>query len=309
MQAFASPCRHYLYHVSNLKKKSWTCNARLTNNSAVPLKYAVPAVTTLLAYLNARWSVFYDYQLINALVKITLKQRAAEKQDRLNFFYVLEKQALAPNSANRPFLVCDGQTWTYKETYETVLRYGQYFKQSHGIQPKEVVAMDLMNSATFIFIWLGLWSIGAFPAFINYGLSGKPLTHCIRVSAARLVVADQEVRDKFTEEQLAEFSSPNFRDGKGPVEVVFVTPDVESRILEAPAVREEDSVRSSPQIRDMSLLIFTSGTTGYPKPAIISWSKFWSASIFISNWLSFRTDDRIFTVCPSFISILSYCSV
>ncbi|KAI7968087.1 hypothetical protein EIK77_007842 [Talaromyces pinophilus] len=244
--------------------------------------------------------MFYDYLLIKSLAKINIKLKLAERADRLNLFYVLEKHALAPKSANRPFIVYNGQTWTYKETYDTVLRYGQYFKQTYGIKPKEIVALDFMNSATYIFIWLGLSSIGAIPAFINYNLSGKPLSHCVKVSTARLVVADQEIRDKFTQEQLAEFASPDFRDGKGPVDVVFITPEVENQILQAPAIREDDSVRSNAAMREMALLIYTSGTTGYPKPAVVSLSKCWSGALFMDGFLSLKTDDRVYTVSKNF---------
>lgn len=240
--------------------------------------------------------MFYDYQLISSLARISITTKLAERRDRLNLFYVLEKHALAPKSANNPFIIYGSQTWTYKEAYETVLRYGQYFKQTYGIQPKEIVALDYMNSANFIFIWLGLSSIGATPAFINYNLSGNPLTHCVKVSTARLLVADEEIRHKFTPEQLAKFSSPDFRDGKGPVDVVFITPEIESQILQTPAIREDDSVRSSPAARNMALLIYTSGTTGYPKPAVVSWWKCWSGALFMDGFLSMKTDDRIFTV-------------
>lgn len=249
--------------------------------------------------------MFYDYQLIKSLATINIKLKLAERADRLNLFYVLEKHALAPKSANRPFIVYNGQTWTYKETYDTVLRYGQYFKQTYGIKPKEIVALDFMNSATYIFVWLGLSSIGAIPAFINYNLSGKPLSHCVKVSTARLVVADQEIRDKFTQEQLAEFASPDFRDGKGPVDVVFITPEVENQILQAPAIRENDSVRSNAAMREMAVLIYTSGTTGYPKPAVVSLSKCWSGAIFMDGFLSLKTDDRVYTVCLPSIFVCS----
>ncbi|GAM38534.1 Fat1 homolog [Talaromyces pinophilus] len=278
----------------------------------VPLKYAVPALGTLFTYLNAKWSMFYDYLLIKSLAKINIKLKLAERADRLNLFYVLEKHALAPKSANRPFIVYNGQTWTYKETYDTVLRYGQYFKQTYGIKPKEIVALDFMNSATYIFIWLGLSSIGAIPAFINYNLSGKPLSHCVKVSTARLVVADQEIRDKFTQEQLAEFASPDFRDGKGPVDVVFITPEVENQILQAPAIREDDSVRSNAAMREMALLIYTSGTTGYPKPAVVSLSKCWSGALFMDGFLSLKTDDRVYTCMPLYHAtgaVLGFCAV
>ncbi|KAH8700831.1 putative long-chain fatty acid transporter [Talaromyces proteolyticus] len=264
----------------------------------VPVKYAAPAVATLLAYLNARWSFFYDYQLITTLLAITLRVKLATRQDRLNFFYILEKHALAPKSANRPFIVYNGQTWTYHEAYQTVLRYGQFFKQNLGVKPKEIVALDFMNSANYIFIWMGLCSIGAVPAFINYNLSGKPLTHCIKVSTARVLIADEEIRSHFSEEQLATISSADFRDGKGGVEVVFFNREVETQVLQMPAIREEDSVRSFSKPSDMTLLIFTSGTTGYPKPALVGVSKCWAGSIFIGNWLKLKPDDRIFTCMP-----------
>jgi acyl-CoA synthetase (AMP-forming)/AMP-acid ligase II len=260
------------------------------------LKFAVPALATLFTYLNARWSMFYDYQILKSLVAINVKLKLAERANRLNLFYILEKHALAPKSADRPFIVYNGQTWTYKEAYDTVLRYGQFFKQTYNIQPKEIVAMDHMNSAAFIFLWLGLSSIGAIPAFINYNLSGKPLTHCVKVSTARVVVADPEIRANFTPEQLAEFASPEFRDGKGPVEVLFLTPEVESQILQMPAIREDDQVRSAVAMRDMAVLIYTSGTPGYPKPAVVSLSKCWSGAIFMEGFLSLKTDDRIYTV-------------
>jgi acyl-CoA synthetase (AMP-forming)/AMP-acid ligase II len=262
----------------------------------MPLKFAVPAITAFLAYLNARWSFFYDWKLLTTLASFTVKMRMAERRDRLSLFYILENHALSPKSANRPFILYNGRTWTYHEAYQTVLRYGQYFKSTYGVQAKELVAMDFMNSANFIFIWMGLLSIGATPAFINYNLGGKALTHCVKVSTARLLIVDEEVHDRFTDEHMAAFASPDFRDGKGPVQVVFFTPEVEVEIHQQPAIREDDSVRSSPEPRNPAMLIYTSGTTGLPKPAIISWLKCWSGGRFMVGWLGISTDDRVYTV-------------
>lgn len=73
-----------------------------------------------------------------------------------------------------------------------------------GVEKDDIVAMDFVNSETFIWVWFGLWSIGAKPAFINYSLTGKPLVHTIKTSTARLVLVDQEGRDKFSENALKE---------------------------------------------------------------------------------------------------------
>lgn len=227
-----------------------------------------------------------------------VRSRFAERGDRLNIFYALETHALSPATADQEFIVYDNRSWTFRETYTMALRYGAWFKQVHGVRRKEIVAIDFMNSSTFLFLLLGLWSIGAVPAFINYNLAGKPLTHSVRTSTAKLLVVDEEVRNCFPPEQLQTFASPGFRDGKGPVNVVFFTPDVEAQVLEREPTREDDKERGGLVPRDMALLIYTSGTTGLPKPAIVSWKKCWSGSLFFGDWMHISNSDRFFTVSP-----------
>ena len=153
-----------------------------------------------------------------------------------------------------------------------------------------------MNSSHFLFIIFGLWSIGAVPALINYNLSGRPLAHSVRASNAKLLIVDEEIRNCFPPEQLKELASSEFRNGNGPVHVVFFTPDVEFQILGLESAREDDKVRGGLVPRDMALLIYTSGTTGLPKPAIISWRKLWEAGWFVGDWIGLQTSDRFFTV-------------
>ena len=220
----------------------------------------------------------------------------AEKRDRLNLFYVLEQHALNASTAKKPFVIYDHREWTFYEVYQNALRYGAWIKQTYGVQPGEVVAMDFMNSAAFIFMWMGLWSIGAVPAFINYNLAKASLTHSVKASTARLLFVDGEVRGLFPPEQLAMFASPDFRQGGGSVEVVFYDKELECQILRTEPVREPDSSRSGQEARGMAMLIYTSGTTGLPKPAIVSWNKCFVGSNFLSMWMGFRKTDRVYTV-------------
>ncbi|KAL4918938.1 hypothetical protein BDW62DRAFT_210113 [Aspergillus aurantiobrunneus] len=271
----------------------------------IPLSLAGPALATTLAYLNARYSLFYDAKIFHGLFKSIIKSRFAQRRDNLNLFYILESHALDPASKDRSFIVYDGHSWTFHETYMLALRYGTWFKKLHGIKPREIVALNMMNSSTFIFIWLGLWSIGAVPAFINYNLTGKPLTHSVRTSSARLLIVDEEVRSSFGSEELAAFASPDFREDGGSVEVIFHTPEIEAQILQTEAIREDDKARAGVDLRDMAILIYTSGTTGLPKPAIVSWRKSWAGSIFVSTFIELAKHDRVFTCMPLYHSSAS----
>ena len=61
-----------------------------------------------------------------------------------------------------------------------------------GIQPGDLVAMYLTNSAEFMMIWFATLCIGAGPAFINYNLEGKALLHCLAVCDSKLIIVDED---------------------------------------------------------------------------------------------------------------------
>lgn len=156
--------------------------------------------------------------------------------------------------------------------------------------------MDFMNSQSFVFVWLGLWSIGATPAFINYNLTGAPLEHCIKVSTARLLIVDSHVRDAVSSELLSKMGSPNFRNDSGSVEVLFHDEQLESRILQTEPLRAPDSCRANQKRPGAAILIFTSGTTGLPKAAIVSWNKCILGGSFANLWMGLKENDRLYTV-------------
>ncbi|KAL9117783.1 MAG: hypothetical protein Q9187_005676, partial [Circinaria calcarea] len=278
-----------------------------------PLAIAAPAAVASLAYLNARTQFSHDYGFLYGHFRNAVNVSSLEKRDRLNLFYVLEDHARSRKTANHPFIVYRNKSRTYSEVYEIVLKYATWLKTRYAVAPKEIVAMDFMNSDLFVFILLAILSLGAVPALINYNLSGKPLIHCINTSTSRIVLVDEELTPQFTTEVTKALASPGIRNGKGPVEVVYFHAALKSQILETRGVREPDTSRSNVRPRDMSLLIFTSGTTGHPKPAIISWSKFLSGSSFYESWMGWkRKTERFYTCMPLYHStatILGLCPV
>ena len=256
------------------------------DQSPVPLSLAAPAAVATAAYLNARTSFSYDVRLLGSALKARGTTLFREKRDRLNLFYVLEAHALG-KQANAVFIIFEGKQYTYKETYDLVLKYGTWLKTKHNVQSKEVVAMDHMNSANFIFLWFGLWSIGAKPAFINYNLSGKALAHCVTSSTARLFLVDPELSANIDDDLRASLVG---------VHIEVLTPSIGAEILSTVEAREPDTSRSEDKAQNMAALIFTSGTTGLPKPAIVSWTKFNVGSVLVPTWASFQKSDVFYTV-------------
>ena len=127
---------------------------------------------------------------------------------------------------------------------------------------------------------MALWSLGAKPAFINYNLTGRSLTHCIKTSTARLLLIDEELQDMVTDEVRQELGAD--------VEVKVFTPATEKSMLSLKPFRADHAARQGAMPPDMALLIYTSGTTGLPKPAIIPWLRINGAANIISTYLGLK---------------------
>jgi acyl-coenzyme A synthetase/AMP-(fatty) acid ligase len=252
----------------------------------VPLALAAPAAVAALAYLDARAGISYDYRLLGSGLYAQFLTALKEKKDRLNVFYKLEEHALGKR-ANHVLLIFEGRQWTYKEVYQTALKYGTWLKTRYNVKPKEIVAIDFVNSEKFIFIWLGLWAIGAKPAFINYNLTGKALAHCIKVSTARLLLVDPGIQDKVTQEVQNELPS---------VKCEIFGPELEAEVMSTEGVREPDIVRTDDKSQNLAILIYTSGTTGLPKGAIISWTKILVGAGLVPPWMGLTKRDVFYTV-------------
>lgn len=192
----------------------------------------------------------------------------------------------------------EGQQWTYKETYDIALKYGTWLKETFGVQKGDVVAMDSMNCPQYIFTWLGLWSIGAKPAFINYNLTSEPLIHSVRTSCAKLLLVEEAVHAKWTGAEHDTLAS----DRKSPVEIIVFNSSIEAQIMSTNGIRQPDSSRDGEKGPDMAALIYTSGTTGLPKAAIVSWAKLRRSGVFSVQWLGLKKTDRYYTCMPLYHS-------
>jgi acyl-CoA synthetase (AMP-forming)/AMP-acid ligase II len=268
----------------------------------IPLSYALPGAVAAISYLDARFHLRHDLRMLFHAFGSQIGGAMIEKRDTCNCFYVLENKAQNPKTSNRPFLIFAGKTHTYRDAYENALRYGTWLKNRYAVRSGEVVAMDFMNSDTFLWIWFGLWAIGAKPAFINYNLMDKALLHSLKTSGTRLLLVDEEVFAGLDEQTKSAFADEGFRDEGGGVQAVPFTPAVMADIEQTLGKREPNGERSGQMLKDMAILIYTSGTTGLPKPAVVSWAKAGISSNFGRKWLGLRSDDIFYTCMPLYHS-------
>lgn len=56
------------------------------------------------------------------------------------------------------------------------------------------VAVFMENCAEYVPIWLGLTKIGCVPALINWNLKNEALSHCVKISEAKGIIFNSELR-------------------------------------------------------------------------------------------------------------------
>jgi acyl-CoA synthetase (AMP-forming)/AMP-acid ligase II len=279
--------------------------------ATLPLTLAAPAAVASLAYLRAKTSFPSDYGILKATIAGALYVRSCVKNDRVNLFYELEKHALDAKTRDRSFLAIpphvpkdvstpadlkglQATELSYKQVYETVLKFAAWLKQEHGVSKGDMVAIDFTNKPQFVYLWFALFSLGAKAAFINTNLRGKALLHCVKACEAKLFIMDPAIEEALTDEVRQELGDS--------VRPVVLDPVTEGLIVAAKGLRVPDEERGGNQMTDTAVLIFTSGTTGLPKPAVVPWKKFLLSSRTVSNWLGVKSTDRYYTAMPLYHS-------
>ncbi|KAF4448897.1 hypothetical protein F53441_7759 [Fusarium austroafricanum] len=256
----------------------------------LPLSITAPAIAASLAYFNARSSTWYDLFLLRCVTIGASRMYYREWADRLNLFYLLEN--IAQKYPTRTLLIFEGKRLSYKDVYDRVLRVGQWLK-NEGVKKGDIVALDFQNSDTYVFLWLGLWSIGAKPAFLNYNLSGASLVHCLKAATTKLCIVDPNIEENVGQD---------VRDELKDIRFIVHTPEVEAQIAATEAIRAPDSERSEKSLSAMAILIYTSGTTGMPKAAIVSWGKLIVAGTMSEQLLDRSKGDIMYSSMPMYHS-------
>ncbi|EFO22528.2 AMP-binding enzyme family protein [Loa loa] len=193
-----------------------------------------------------------------------------------------------------------GRRFTFREMNQLCNQYANYF-QSQGYKNGDVIALFLENCADFPAIWLGLSKIGVVTSWVNINLKAEPLAHSISISKSRSVI---------TSSALFPALEDIFSSGKLKQMKVYVIDDIsntENGILslatKIPSISSEEPIANEkPTFKSVLCYIFTSGTTGNPKPALIKHYRYYWMAIGVAKSFGIFTTDRLYVMMPVYHS-------
>lgn len=174
---------------------------------------------------------------------------------------------------NDTALICEGEEVTWSELNLRANRIAHKLS-GMGIEKGDCVSLFMQNRIEFIISMLGVQKLGATVGMINTNLTKQQLTHCINLIESKKCIVGEELVEPISQVR----GELNLADGRdyllvrdpqlsaAPPPNWAVTLDSKDETGDSTNLAITETVTMA----DRALYIFTSGTTGLPKAAIMS---------------------------------------
>ncbi|MBN6186129.1 acyl--CoA ligase [Aneurinibacillus sp. BA2021] len=162
-------------------------------------------------------------------------------------------------------LIAEGERMTYRTLGERIEYIAGNLSGIYGVQKGDRIALLIGNRIEFVLLIFACARIGAIAVILNTRLKEKELAYMLSHSGASLLCFDEECREKVErlQQEAAAVSVRHFFliDGTG-TEKMHLPFEILLQPAEAPRVHVRET--------DPLFIMYTSGTTGVPKGAVIS---------------------------------------
>jgi citronellyl-CoA synthetase len=197
-------------------------------------------------------------------------------------------------------LIFEDQQWTYSEFNGEVNQFARALA-NRGVSRGDTVALFMENRAEYVLSMLALVKLGASASLVNNSLTGAALVHCLQATDARGCIFGEERATVFDEVR-GELGWTDgqpilwFANAKGEEAPGWA---LDARADMAPMATHNLEATREITAGETALYIFTSGTTGLPKAAVVPHRKILAAGHGMGR-LGFRIkpEDRLYLCLP-----------
>jgi len=175
-------------------------------------------------------------------------------------------------------LICEQQKLTYGELARRVNHVTKLLREK-GIKPRDKVIIIFENSIEFYIAYYGAWQAGAVVAPVNTFLAERELKHIVHDAQPAAIVGNSSIIEAY----------------RSLAQVILTEEDMQAEYAGEVAidVLEPD---------ELSVLLYTSGTTGFPKGVMFCSRGIVTSVIQGIARLEPGADERVFGLLPLFHS-------
>ncbi|MFF0501848.1 class I adenylate-forming enzyme family protein [Nocardia aobensis] len=181
----------------------------------------------------------------------------------------------------------------------------------NGFTAGDRLAIYLQNDPGFVVGLLGAWKAGGAAVVMNPMYRVREVTYLLADSGATFLICEEGLYEEVvttildadqTRLRHVLVSSPRDHQNRDDTRVLPPAERVDGipRLVDVTANRRELPTRPLPDSADLAVLMYTSGTTGKPKGAMISHGSLAFSSQTYRDWIGLGSSDRILGVAPLF---------
>ena len=183
-----------------------------------------------------------------------------------------------------------GRSFSYRESYRLINRFARVLQNEFGVQAGDRVAALAMNEVEYIFLFFAIQRINAILVPVNFRLVSREIEHIVRDCSPKLLIYQQQFEE--TIQKMSPESLPMSR-------LCFDEPDsFVSRLycesLPADPIPQENDLEAP------CMILYTSGTTGKAKGAIITNKMIFWNSVNTTMRLNLTQSDVSLIFAPFF---------
>lgn len=214
-------------------------------------------------------------------------------------------ESLANNQGDSTFLIFEDHYFSYADVNRSANDYANILL-NHGIKKGDSVALMIENRVEFFYAWLGTLKVGAVAALINTQAKAKAVSHAVTTVNSRFAFVGVECYSRYTsgDQRLFEIPVLLVKDAFAESDDLTIEhANVQASDTALALVAEkifDTSVRGDLNNTDNACYIFTSGTTGLPKAALITHSKWLSTGHRWQAMAPIREGDIFYCTIPIF---------
>jgi len=209
-------------------------------------------------------------------------------------------EANAAQWGSRPAIHFEGDEVTWSEFNALANQYANYLK-AQGVVRGDTVSVIMENRIEFLALLVGVNKIGVTAGLINTNLTGKPLMHCITVTHSKKCIFGSEISGALSEikDELGLDEGEDYFEvpERGEEPATNWAKNLAEGASQAPL--DNPSETGATTLGETALYIFTSGTTGLPKAAVLSNRRYLtSADMAAKAGFKCTEQDRMYICLP-----------
>lgn len=276
------------------------------NYVGLPVMWNIACSCSFYLCLQHKWMYLFvktfprDFKLLVIIIKFIFRLATLTKGGKNTIPEIFSQTVKKFRNKTAIISADTKRQMTFKEVEDFANKIANVFLK-YNFTRGDVVGIYLWNELEYVPIWLGLSKIGVVACLINTNLSNKSLQHSVESGNCKAIITQAELSEFIQNIQPALnqdilYFSLDLNEASSENESNFIP--LKRKLADVTSMEPTKPVGLT--LHSHMLYIFTSGTTGLPKPAILPTVKVLQGFCLFNVSTNVTQNDVVYNVLPMY---------